>query len=213
MTRKLSAFNPGDLYHRYQAGETTDEIAASIGVAGSSVRRLLVRHGYVLRSHSEAMRVRNKLLGPAGRRKRTAAAHAAVRGMKRTPEDLARRALGKERTQAHISHNERVLAGLLLDRSVEAVLSKAVGPYNIDLAAYPIAVEVFGGAWHNAGRHAARFEKRTRYLLNAGWHLIVVWVEKARYPLTVQAADYVVSFHNLASRNPSMVRQYRVIRG
>jgi hypothetical protein len=94
-----------------------------------------------------------------------------------------------------------------------ALPCKAIGPYNVDIALAPIAVEVFGGAWHGGGRAAARWPKRIRYLLDEQWHVVVVWVEHARDPLTIGAAEYVVALRDQLRRNPALVGQYRVIRG
>lgn len=101
---------------------------------------------------------------------------------------------------------------------VETTLQKAIGPYNADLAAYPVAVEIFGGNWHARGRHAARFPDRVRYFLDQGWNLVIVWVlDRRRWqsaiPLTPAAADYIASFVQLTRRDPSTRGQYRVIWG
>lgn len=191
---------------------TSEQIGPMLNVNPASVRTWLRRAG-ISRSISEAKRLWNDQIGADGRQRNTAAAHAAVLGVPRTIEDLSRRAIGKERTQAHTSDIERTLGAMLTERSVTFTFSKAVGPYNVDLAAAPVAVEVFGGGFHGSGRHRARFEKRSRYLFDAGWHLLIIWVDSQRHPLGIDAAEYVVAFLEHTRRDPATIREYRVIRG
>jgi hypothetical protein len=93
------------------------------------------------------------------------------------------------------------------------VLQKAVGPYNIDIAAKPIAVEIFGGHWHGSGRHVARAPKRFRYLLDQGWPFVIVWADARHAPLTPDAAQYIVTFAEFVRSHPTARREYRVIWG
>jgi hypothetical protein len=90
---------------------------------------------------------------------------------------------------------------------------RACGPYNIDLlAGETIAVEVYGGGWHANGRHAARHGERTRYLLDRGFDVVIVWVEKKYGRAWVGALKHVVADLERSDRTPSAVREYRVIR-
>lgn len=201
-----------DVIRRYQAGHTQAEIAVEVGVQAATVSRWIKQRGATI-SRSEVARRYNARLSPEERSARAAAAHDAVRGMKRTPEDLTKRAASREANPSNISIAERMLSDWLAVRGVETIPQKAIGPYNTDLGAYPVAVEVFGGNWHANGRHIARHSDRVRYILDAGWHVIIVWSHGLHSPLSVEAADYVVSFLQSADRNPSATRQYRVVRG
>lgn len=193
-------------------GLSAPEIAARFGVNPATARRWLRAVGQQP-NRSEAMRLRLARLGANGRASLVSAAHAAVRGRPKSFDDLCRKAIGRERAGSHISPNDRALADMLTQRGLTVTLGKAVGPYNVDIAAGAVAVEVFGGAWHGGGRAAARWPQRIRYLLDTGWSVVVIWVEQATYPLTVEAADYVVSLCQVTGSDPSARRQYRVIRG
>ena len=259
MVKAIPAQDWAALYRRYEAGETSNQIAASLGIGSTTLRRYWERAGYdlrptgrpqrhpgeaelrrlyvdeqrsseeigpllgvnpatvrhwlqamgALRSGSEAHRVRNAHLTPEQRRLNAQAAHDAVRGRKAPFDELCTRAQTREREQLGVSDYDRQLAAWLEAAGMTTVLGKAIGPYNVDIASAPIAVEVFGGAWHYGGRAAARWPKRIRYLLDQGWSVVVVWVEVPQYPLTKAAAEYICRF----AQETHQESQYRVIRG
>jgi hypothetical protein len=101
---------------------------------------------------------------------------------------------------------------MLQDRGIPTIAQQAIGPYNCDLGAYPVAVEVFGGGWHWYGDHVAIVPKRFRYILDAGWHILAVKIDAA-FPLTSVTADYIAAYIQQARSDPSSRREYRVIRG
>lgn len=76
--------------------------------------------------------------------------------------------------------------------------------------ALPVAVEVLGGGWHGV---KARHAERTPYILDAGWHLVMIWDHEGSSALSAGAADYLVSFAEEVRRNPPATCQYRVISG
>jgi len=95
---------------------------------------------------------------------------------------------------------------------IDTIINKAIGPYNADIGAGSVAVEIFGGTWHGGGRPAEIFPKRSRYILDAGWHLVIVWITKF-FAFTENGANHIISFIEETSRNESAVREYRVIGG
>jgi hypothetical protein len=56
-----------------------------------------------------------------------------------------------------------------------------------------------------------RAPERIRYILNAGWHLLMVRIDRTA-PFADATADYIISYVKRARRHPSAPRQYRVIR-
>jgi transcriptional regulator with XRE-family HTH domain len=257
MSRKLPPLDFADLYRRYQAGQTGEQLAAMVGIGTTTLHRHFRTRGYILRNsgrprkhpglaairgktaqqlaaqfgvneatardwlraigeqpnRSEAMRRRLAAAGPEGRAALTAAAHATVRGVPKSWDDLCKKATGRAQAQSNLSPLDRALATMLQARQIPCQLGTAIGPYNADLTTGPIAVEIFGGGWHGGGRAAARWPRRIRYLLDQGWHVVVIWVEQRRDPLTIKAADYIVTLVEQARRDPATVCQYRVIRG
>jgi hypothetical protein len=197
-------------------GLTCTDIGVRYGAAAASASKW-IRAAGLTRTGSEAMRLRMARSTPEQRLAITEAAHAAVRGRKQTAADMALKAIGRQRTQSHISPLDRHFRDLLAQRGSdieEAALGVAVGPYNVDVAiGLSVAVELWGGAWHRTGRAAARHQQRTRHLLDAGWHVVIVECVSEQFPLTPAAAEYAVAFAERVRSNPPMRRQYRVIRG
>jgi len=150
-------------------------------------------------------------MSPDERRALTDAAHTAWRGQHMTLAAKIEHAKSVEQKQAPTTPTERRLAEILKGR-LEVTPLKAVGPYNVDLAAGPIAVEIFSGHWHSYGRAAARAPKRYSYLLDQGWPFVIVWVTNYA-PLSASAADYIVAFAERSSSDPTLSREYRVIWG
>lgn len=213
LTANRSVLDFRALYQRYIAGEDTDTIGVSIGRHGASLRQAFRRRGWRLRTTSEAKTLSASQRTPEERSRRAEAAHNAVRGRKQPVAEKRRRAKSVEALGSNRSASEIALCEMLVARGLDIQPCKAVHIYNVDIATGSVAVEIFGGGWHHSGRHAARFQQRTHYLLDHGWNVLVIWVDQERDPLTVKAADYVVAFAKRASRKPTAIREYRVIRG
>lgn len=209
---KLTAVQVEELIDRYVAGESQNQLAAAFGITQSSVYRWIKKHGVQI-TRSEAERRKWETMSAAQRSAQVASAHEAVRGTTRTHESLVQAALTRERVLSHATDEERVMATWLTDRGIEGVtLQKAVSKYNVDIAAAPVAVELFGGGWHSHGLHRERLPERTRDLANHGWNLLIVWTHKV-HPLGSEVADEIVSFVERSRSDPAFRRQYRVIWG
>lgn len=200
-----------EIVTRYLAGEPRQVLADAYGVSRTAIDVRLKAAGVPLRSLAETNRALAAARSPEENREIIRAAQAATRGRKHTPEHRNRIAKTREERQHGISEDERFMATLLKERGLEPIPQKAIGPYNVDLAAGPIAVEVFGGGWHAYGRHRRRTPERFRYILDQGWGLVVIWNLRHRWPMNAAAADYVVAFAEQVRRDPSAAGQYRVI--
>lgn len=197
----------GDLYVR---GVSENELARTYGVTRQVIGAILRREGIPRRSVAEANQLMVAKRSPEENLRNVQAAHAAVRGSRHTFEQRCARAQalhGAVPTNAY----ELLYAAWLRLRGVEVVHQYAIGPYNCDLAADPVAVEIFGGHWHGVGRHAETFLERSRYILDQGWALVVVWVNQRAQGLTEASADYLVAFIEETRRDPSLRGEYRVI--
>jgi len=209
---KRITLDADDLVRRYLAGESVYGLSLALGVDRSVIARHLRERKIVLRSHSKAGMVRARKMTPAQRKAQAAAAHRAAMGREKTLAEQCLTAQTRQSRGIGISPYERQLTSLLHDRGIDTIPQFAIGPYNCDLGADPVAVEVFGGGWHWHGYHARIVEKRFRYILNAGWTILVIAVSKL-YPITSETADYIAAFIQRARRDPSLRRQYRMIRG
>lgn len=214
MPVKVKPFDVLDLIKAHQRGESLLQASKRLGVSRPVLKREMIKAGHAPRSQSTAGIFRAAFMTPEQRLKQATAAHIAVRGKRQSRQHLIKRALFAEETVTPTGA-ERELMAMLQRRRQWGVSQKAVGIYNIDIALEEsrIAVEVFGGNWHATGTHAARFRERTDYILNLGWAVVIVWVEKRRYPLTEAAADQIVAFIERSSRDKSLRTKEFVLLG
>ena len=179
----------------HEQGFTFTQIASECGRSLSYVGRLFTLNGY-----SFDTKVKTK------------AAHDAVRGAKRTIEDLEKRALGKERKPPEMSRWEAFFSNWLTSQSIPFTYSKAFGKYNIDFAiGDSIAVELYGGAFHSDGRAAARLNDRMAYILNRGWNVYIIWCLSHETSIFPGCLDDFLTFLKHTSRDESFRGKYRVI--
>lgn len=199
---------------RYLAGTPIQTLATDNGVSADVITLRLDREGVKRRDRHEVALLRASQTPPEVRSRNAEAAHAAVRGRRHPFEEQCQRAATREARELGVSRIERMTRRLLEERGFSTCVQKAVGPYNIDVAINepPIAVEIFGGHWHTAGRHAARFRKRTDYLIDSGWIPVFIWVTRD-YPLELGAIEYVVSLAEQMRRGEPVRRQEHMIRG
>lgn len=202
---------PPSVAEDFLAGDSVKELADRHGISRRAVDRMLRDAGVTPRDGTEAMRLRWARADAAGRSAMLDAAHAASRG--RTASDAERIAIALAKAGHTGSAYECQIGAMLALRGVSLAFGAPCGRYNIDIVAgASVAVEVFGGNWHAHGRHAARFAERSRYVLDAEYDLLIIWVGKRTFD-PAACAEHVVALTQLPDRNPAGRRQYRVIRG
>jgi len=201
-----------EIVARYVAGESENVLACAFRVSRQVIRRRLIEAGVTIRDSTAANRLMMAKRSPEEHRRNTEAAHR-VPKKPRTFEQKCKYAVTRQERQTHVSPAELLLREWLRARGIESIPQQAIGPYNTDLGASPVAVEIQGGGWHAYGDHAAIAPKRTRYILDQGWLLIFVWVDRRKWALTPACADYLVALIEQARRDPSMRGEYRVVRG
>lgn len=213
--RRQTIPNLSMLVDRYINGQSEKSICQEFGFSRSVFRRRLIENGITPRSGSDSMRLRWQRATPEQRIQMTSNAHTAMRGKKRSTEDLKSRALGKELARSHSTPVEDSLALRLNQCGFMVTQQKAIGLYNVDIALHtpPIAIEIFGGRFHASGFHAARFHERVKYILNSVWHVLIIWIDAKYHPLSAECDKAIISFSEELSLNPSSSREYRVILG
>jgi len=214
MPAKIELPNPANTLKRYLAGESINKLSKELGISRPVISRFLRQRGASIRGAHEQQRMSLVHIPREERRRWTLAAHAAVRGKRQAKEHRLKIAATRERDGIGIARLEVILADLLRERGWTVIPQKAICQYNVDMAfaEAPVAVEVFGGQWHTVRRHAARYRRRTKDILDAGWHLCVIWVIKS-YPLEITGVDKLVALAEFARANPSAPRQEQVIYG
>ena len=194
---------------RYLAGESENSLAQTFNVSRGAIRVRLRKADIELRDQTTANQLMSKQTPIDEHHRRISIAQEATRGRKASLNELLRRAQTKERKPSNRSQAEILLETWLTERGVVSIPQQAIGKYNVDLGTYPVAVEIFGGTWHFTKNHVERFD----YIFNAGWHVLIVFVDSRRSVLTPGAADYIVTFLQETTSNPTMPREYRVIWG
>jgi hypothetical protein len=208
--RKVLELPAEAIVSAYLAGASEFGLSQQYGVSRGPITRILTEAGVERRGMSEAGTVRAAQQTPEQRKAQVTDANRAAR-MRRIGEiEKFRRALTVEREGRPGSAGEIALRRMLWERGEDPTVERAIGPYNFDLAVLPVAMEVLGGGFHGVKeRHA----ERTPYILDAGWHLVMVWNYEGRSALGPGAADYLVAFLEETRRNPPATCQYRVITG
>lgn len=196
----------------YAEGIGVNGIAKQLGVSPRPIERVLKERGVALRNAAAQQQARMDRSSPEERKALAFAAQSARRGQRDTMETRLKRAESFQTIQRHISAYEVKAEAMFLQRGLVMLPQKAIGPYNCDFAIDAVAVEIFGGHYHWTGAHLARSEERIRYILNAGWNLVMLAVNK-NWPLTPEVADYTVSLINNLRREPPAICEYRVVWG
>jgi len=200
----------------YKSGMSEKAVSDAMNIGRNVITRIFNENGIKRRSASEAETLKWKQMSASKRKQQLKAAHDATRGRPQTIDHLLKRSKTQANIQNNVSKYETKLMRMLQKRGHWPVPQLAIGPYNCDLALHPVAVEVWAGGWHFGGTHLRRFEKRTRYIMNAGWHVLIIVISGSRgrsFPLTPAVADYVISYVNQIRSKPSSVCQYRVVWG
>lgn len=200
-----------DLHQRYMGGESSVDIARAVGCHSSTLRKRWQRMGLPVRDGSESMTLRMGKTDAAARSAITQAANVAARGRTAGFDELCKRATTIEARTRAMPATEQAVFDVLSELGT-VTRQKAVGPYNTDFAINDaVAVEVFGGGWHSDNRHRARHQSRVKYLLDAGFDVVVLWLD-LRYKSTWAATlHHLVSSLQHSRLDPSAPRQYRVI--
>lgn len=197
------------LVREYLAGKSTNQLSHEVGLTRGSIDMRLRERGIKLRSQSESETLKWSRMTPEQVSRQVAAANAASRGTPKSFAQKCKTAITVE-SNGRMNSDELLLSILLCEREIICTPQKAIGPYNCDLAASPVAVEIFGGHWHWEGKHFARLDQRVRYILNAGWHLLMI-PNTFKSPLTPAIANYVATYIQEARRDPTRRREYRMV--
>lgn len=182
---------------RYASGESEKAIAESLGVSRSVVRRRLLDAGVNPRGGSESMRIRMANMTSDERKLITTHARSAC-------------TQSRQETLSVVGWGENTLRDWLVDRGCETIPQLAMGPYNIDLAVHPVAVEVWNSATNPL--RLRRAHEKAKYLRERGWSLVWVWIRKD-HVFDERVADEIVAIIERTRLNPSTGCEHWVIRG
>jgi len=200
MPRKWVPADPGHWQRRYLAGESEYALAAQAGVSTGAFARFLVAAGIPRRSCREANTLRMARMTAAERQANTAAAHTASRGHSRSQESLAATAVTRQRIGFGIGRWEHAVARELAARGLQVIAQLPVRGYNIDIAVWPLAVEIHSGAGHP---HESRYRERIEYLADRGWHQVYVTFRHGRFDVQAVCDHVVTLLDDSGFRSPA----------
>lgn len=169
---------------RYLAGESAKSLADRFGTCHDAIRRRLKKAGARIRPIAEAAPLRNQEQMSA----RVAESRSRLRGW-----------------------GEDVMFEWLSQRGERPERQWPVGPYNLDLALWPIAVEIETCSANPLDY--ARTRKRVKHMIDAGWWLCYVLISRRTWVLLPVVADEIVALAKRARSLPAVPREHRVIRG
>ena len=217
MSAVFAMLDGTDALRLYKAGESAQKLAHEFKVNPTTFGRWLRARGVQVRSRSEAALLRDQAMPAESRKARAEASHAARRGRKNGPRMGLQRAMTVESIGRAATRDEAELAFWLARRGYVPVLQKAVGVYNVDLAFEELRVAVeLNGITHQVPFYAdARADPvvRLEYLLDAGWNVLEIVTHPARYRLRPVAAEYVISFLDVARSNESARGEHFMVTG
>lgn len=194
----------------FDGGASVKRMSVLYGISRSVIGRVLVSAGRCPRPRGDAERLKWSQMTKGVRKQQVAAAHAAVRGRKKSKDFLETQASARAFFLHTAAKNEFLLAEWLREEGLEARLQAPVGKYNVDLLLAPVAVEIHWSAYlRQSGAYGDR--ERIFSILDAGWHLLVI--REHPKPLTRAAADHAIAWTQELRAHPSALRQYRVING
>lgn len=186
-------------------GWSVKKMSEHFGATRAAIRSQLLRDGVQPRNRSQALLARMASTPKQERQRLAAAAHAAVRGEKRSIEELSQRA--KRQTRL-VGEGEEFIAEALRQRGIEFVAQAPVHIYNVDLLVGAVAVEP-GVRSGDPLRDPKRLQ-RTEELIRRGLH--VLWITYRELAALHGCLEYVLADIDALNRDPSAPREYRVVR-
>lgn len=173
--------------------------------------KVLEKHGLKPRNRSEQQQARMDNSSPEEIAKLVNAANEAARGTVRRFESKAARAKTMEGFFNKRSKYEPLVFNAIIDYFPNAIPSKAVDVYNLDIGIGNVAVEVFGGSWSVSDRgRITKYIERTKKLGELGINTVFVIFAHKR---DIIDTEKLVESINILSSNPPSSSQYRVIWG
>ena len=202
MPFESTPFHP-DYAHRlrmlHEAGQSILSLSREFGHQRRTIQTWIEKIGGTVRNRSEAMYQRMANSSPEERKAIAYAANNAVRGIKRSDNELQKRALAKSRM---IGHGEPELLKALLIEGLPAEAQKPCGKYNIDIAIGYIAVELTTQG--NCSKTSPRARDRRKYLRYRGYCTINIAFRFDRVDCLIGNLDNVIAFIKSAYCSPSM---------
>lgn len=195
----------------YQKGKSVKALAKQFNVSRNVIYRYLSESNIPTRNRSESMYIRMAQTPLVERQRLVKKAHDAIRGRVVDIKEGVMRANAREKTLQYVGKWEADFVNELRKNNISVIPQKAIHIYNIDIFTPPsICMEI--ACFKTNPFFRKQFRTRCIYLLNSGFNIIIVWINKGP-PDIASCTDYLISKIQSIQWNPAIRSQYWVIRG
>lgn len=196
------------LISKYLEGTSILELSEIFNVDRATIRNRLTSNNIPIRNFVDAGLTRMKKLSENERKALTRNANIIAKGRKVSDTERNKTARGRQKTISHVGYGEKEIFNWCKTKGINFIPQFAIHRYNIDLAIFPLAVEI---KISSALPHRNKFDlAKIKYLLNSGWSIIYIQVRNKEF-LCKSHANYIISYFNSLRRDPSLIGEYRVL--
>lgn len=195
----------------YSSGASVLSMSKQFNVSRNAIERVIAKNKLPIRNGSEANLIRFKNASLDEKRKVVKKANEAMRKLPHAfhHESSIKQAISKEISLKKVGQFETDIIEYLKKFNYNPIPQKAFGTYNIDIAIGNIAIEVHV---NSANPHAhPYFMKRIIMLLKGNWN--VIYLKITQGGLNKRGFDQLRICVDFFSHNPSIAREYRMMRG
>ncbi|CAG9205670.1 hypothetical protein BGLA2_1720084 [Burkholderia gladioli] len=191
---------------RHEAGESVLTLSKEFAVSRAIIATSIKAAGGTIRDQSAANKLVASNKTPEQHRNGVQAAHEARR---KTGSSLSEKIKRANRRSAEVGQGETELIAALRARGYEPEGQLPCGPYNIDIAFLSVAVELM--TLSSDPRKLTFHTNRVKYLRDAGYCTVIIRFRHNRLDNVIGNLDDIITFLEIASRDPATRRQDWVI--
>lgn len=193
----------------YNSGESVLSISKRFKVSRNAINAILRHNNVTLRPQKDANKFRYANSTEDEKKAITKKANEAMRKQPQSfhHESAIKQAITKQNTLSKVGMFEQEIINYF--HKAYPIPQLAFDAYNIDIAIWPVAIEVHVNSGHP--HNMPYYRKRIINLLKGGWFVLYVKITKSGLQQT--CFDEIAAFIDTASLNPTSISQYRVIRG
>lgn len=195
----------------YLSGVSVYQISKRLGVSRNVIDRIIVKNGYSIRGLNKSQKLRYKNTTKEYRKNIVKKANEAIRNKPKSfhYKSSIKQAQAKEKSLSKVGKFEFEVINNLIASGFNPIPQKAFMAYNIDITIGNIAIEIHVNSGHP--HNMAYYRKRIINILKFGWNIIYIKITKAG--LNEFCINQLISDINFFRGNPSIIGQYRMIRG
>ena len=177
MPRKITSINIDDLIKKYTSGISEYELSKIFGVDRGTIKSRLIENGIQRRNCRDALINRFSKMTLDEKKQLTKKANEKIRNSKRPVEELTKKAKSLQKTKSRQGKGEIEFCKELKKMGLNPIHQFAINKYNIDIAIFPVAVEIH--ITTTLPHKKAFVRDKIEYLTNHGWSIVFIHVYSA----------------------------------